>query len=243
MVTLTYQERFKTLQGVFDEFTHRQIFELQSKKIIDELVSPLKVGKESNVFIALKGQKKVIVKIYRVQNCDFKRMFEYIRPDPRYRHLKTEFTSRRRREIIFSWAQREYLNLQLAERAGVRAPQPLGWKYHIIVEEFIGNDEPAPPLKDCPPEHPQQFFDEIIIEMKKLYRGGLVHGDLSAFNILNFQEKPVLIDFSQSTLVNSPNSEELLVRDVTNIVRFFSKLGVKANEEDLIKKMKDNTTF
>lgn len=240
MVTLTYQERFKTLQGVFDEFTHRQIFELQSKKIIDELVSPLKVGKESNVFIALKGPKKIIVKIYRVQNCDFKRMFEYIRPDPRYRHLKTEFTSRRRREIIFSWAQREYLNLQVAERAGVRAPKPLGWKYHIIVEEFIGNDEPARPLKDSPPEHPQQFFDAIVIEMKKLYRGGLVHGDLSAFNILNFQEKPVLIDFSQSTLVQAPNVHDLLRRDCKNIITFFSKLGVSADAEEIFKRIVQN---
>ena len=89
MTQFTYQERFKTLQGVFDEFTIRNLFELESKKIFEELVSPLKVGKESNVFIAKKGRQKLIVKIYRVQNCDFNKMFHYIRQDPRYEYSET----------------------------------------------------------------------------------------------------------------------------------------------------------
>ena len=172
MVTLTYQERFKTLKGVFDEFTHRNLFTLQSKGVFEELVIPLKVGKESNVFIAKKGNNKVIVKIYRVQNADFKRMFEYIRKDPRYQYLNNK-----RREIIFSWTQREYKNLLRAEKAGVKAPKPLSWKYNILVEEFIGNGEPALPLKDSLPNYPYQFFDDIVVEMRKMYQAGLIHGD------------------------------------------------------------------
>ena len=221
MVTLTYQERFKTLKGVFDEFTHRNLFTLQSKGVFEELVLPLKVGKESNVFVAKKGEKKIIVKIYRVQNADFKRMYDYIRKDPRYAFLRNK-----RREIIFSWTQREYKNLLRAEKAGVRAPKALSWKYNILVEEFIGNGEPALPLKDNPPNYPYQFFEDIVAEMKKMYQAGLIHGDLSAFNILNHNDKPVLIDFSQATLVKTPNSEELLYRDIKNILQFFKKLNV-----------------
>ena len=227
---LTYQERFKTLAGVFDQFTNRTLFELHSRGVFEELVSPLKVGKESNVFIAVNGKKNVIVKIYRVQNCDFKRMYEYIGGDHRY-----QFLNKQRRQIIFAWAQREYKNLMRAAERGVTVPKPLGFMNHILVEELIGGTEPAPPVKDLPPKNPKQFFQLVIEEMKKLYKMGLVHGDLSSFNILNYQEKPYLIDFSQATLMKHPNAEELLKRDVKNIAQFFRKLGVDAPEEELYK--------
>src|SRR3989344_4713967 len=233
MTTLTYQERFKTLQGVFDEFTNRTLFELQSRDYFDELLSPVTVGKESNIFLASSGKKKVIVKIYRMQNCDFNRMFEYIKKDPRYDYLQ-----KHRRQIILAWTQREYKNLLRAEKAGIRSPKPLAFMNHIIVEEMIGDGKPAPMLKDAKPKDPAKFFALIIEEMEKLYhQGDLIHGDLSPFNILNHDEKPYFIDFSQATLIKTPNSEELLQRDVKNIVRFFAKLGIKENEAETLNKI------
>ncbi|MBU0456784.1 MAG: serine protein kinase RIO [Nanoarchaeota archaeon] len=234
MVTLTYQERFKTLKGVFDEFTNRTLFDLQSKGLFDEIISPIFVGKESNVFLAKSGKKKVIVKIYRMQNCDFNKMFDYIRKDPRY-----EFLKKHRRQIILSWAQREYKNLIRAKKAKINSPEALGWKNHIIVEEFIGEgDIPASPLKDEYPENPNEFFKIVINQMKQLYKEGIIHGDLSSFNILNYKQKPYFIDYSQATLVRTPNSEELLERDVKNIIKFFSKFGIDADFEETIKKIK-----
>ena len=232
MTTFTYQERFKTAQGVFDEFTNRTLFELESRNHFEEMVSPLKVGKESNVFLAQKGKKKVIVKIYRVQTCDFKRMFEYIRQDPRFQYLQQH-----RRAIILAWVQREYKNLMKAYHAGVRVPKPLAVMNNILVEEMIGDDEPALPLKDTHPENPGEFLDLIIADMKKMYKKGLIHGDLSSFNILNWNEVPYFIDFSQSTMIKAPNSHELLVRDVKNVCQFFRKLGVKVDAEDILKEI------
>ncbi len=230
MVTLTYQERFRTAKGVFDAFTNRTLFDLQKKGIFDELVTPIEVGKESNVFIASKGKERVVVKIYRMQNADFKRMYDYIRKDTRYQFLKNH-----RRQIILAWAQREYKNLMRAEKGGVNSPKVLGWKNNIIVEELIG--EPALPLKDTHPTYPHQFLQDIITEMKKMYEIGLIHGDLSSFNILNHDEKPVIIDFSQSTLVKTPNSEELLVRDIKNVLQFFKKLGINEDNEKIFKEI------
>lgn len=230
MVTLTYQERFRTLQGVFDEFTNRNLFELQSRGIFDELQSPLKVGKESNVFIAKSGKKKVIVKIYRVQNCDFKTMFAYIRQDPRY-----EFLKHHRRDIIFAWVQREYKNLLIAAKGNVSSPQALGWRAHILVEEMIGS--PALPIKDTKPGQPEVFFKKIVQQMKKMYAAGLVHGDLSSFNILNDQEQPWIIDFSQGTTVKSQAALELLHRDIRNVTQFFAKLKVHADPEKIFKEI------
>ena len=160
-------------------------------------------------------------------------MFTYIKQDPRYDFLKNK-----RREIIFAWTQREYKNLLRAKKGKVRVPKALYWKYNIILEEFIGDEEAAPPLKDTRPANPEKFLKEIIKQMTLLYQSGLVHGDLSAFNILNFNGDPVLIDFSQSTLVRTPNSSELLERDVKNVLQFFRKLGVKADFEETLEKIK-----
>ncbi len=232
MTTFTYQERFRTLKGVFDEHTNRALFELHSRNVFEELQSPWEVGKESNVFLASKGGGKVIVKIYRVQNCDFKRMFGYIRQDPRYAWLQNK-----RRQIIFSWAQREYRNLLKASSAGVSVPKVLSFKDNIIVEEMIGDTQPAPALQDAHPEKAPAFFKEVVAEMCKLHKGGIVHGDLSSFNILNWKEKPYLIDFSQATVLKSPNAQELLERDVRNVCRFFRKCGVKAEEKEVMAKI------
>ncbi|MBI4983046.1 serine protein kinase RIO [Candidatus Woesearchaeota archaeon] len=232
MVTLTYQERFKTAKGVFDESTERNLFELQSRGFFDRLLSPWRIGKESNVFIAEKAHKTVIIKIYRVQNCDFKRMYNYIRKDRRYEYLKNK-----RRDIIFSWAQREYKNLFRAKKAHLNAPSPIAWRCNILVEEMIGDQEPAPQLKDAQPKKPLKFFNDIIHQMGLLYQNGLIHGDLSSFNLLNYQEKPYFIDFSQATLTNTPNSEELLERDIKNILAFFISLGVKADFKETFKKI------
>ncbi|MEW5896630.1 MAG: RIO1 family regulatory kinase/ATPase [Nanoarchaeota archaeon] len=226
MATLTYQERFKTLKGVFDEFTNRTLFELQSKGLFEELLSPFSVGKESSIFIARKGKQKVIVKVYFVQNCNFNKMYDYIKKDPRYEYLQ-----KHRRQIILAWVQREYKNLLRAEKARVNAPRPLGCKNHILVETLIGDELPAAKLKDLPPENPRQFLKDVITEIKKLYDNGLIHGDLSSFNILNYKEKPFLIDFSQATLVKTPNSGELLERDLKNVLSYFNKLGVNASVE------------
>ncbi len=230
MVTRTNQERFKTDKGVFDTFTKRTLFEMQSRKDFDELIGPLKVGKESNVFLAQKGDNRVIVKIYRMQNADFKRMYDYIRKDPRYEFLKNH-----RRQIILAWTQREYKNLIKAYTAGVNVPEVYGWRNNVIVMEMIG--KPALPLKDAKPAYPFQFLQDVTTEMKKMYKAGMIHGDLSSFNILNLDEKPVLIDYSQATLVRTPNSDELLVRDVKNVCQFFTKLGVDKTKEEIYKEV------
>src|SRR3989338_2136055 len=232
MTQFTYQERFKTLQGVFDEFTNRTLFELQSRDYFDELVSPLLIGKESNVFLASKDGSIVIVKIYRIQNCDFNRMFEYIKKDPRY-----EFLQKHRRQIILAWTQREYKNLIRAKKAKIRVPEAITFMNHILVEEMIGDKEPAPMLKDTKPKDPQRFFALILEDMKKLYDERLIHGDLSPFNILNHDEKPYFIDFSQATITKTPNSEELLQRDVKIICNFFNKMGIKENEAETLNKI------
>ncbi|MAG15466.1 serine/threonine protein kinase [Candidatus Woesearchaeota archaeon] len=228
-----FRERFKTQENVFDRFTIRNLFVLSSKDFFEEeTLSPVSIGKEANVFSAQKGDERVIIKIYRLETADFKRMYEYIKPDPRYENL-----AKKRREIIFSWAQREYRNLMAARKALVKAPLPIAFMKNILVMSLVGDEQPAQKMKDNIPKQPKEFLDKIIDNMKKYYKAGFVHGDLSKFNILNHNEKPVLIDFSQASPLRAPHAKEMLKRDVHNVGEFFRKLDVEVNEEKLFEKI------
>ena len=227
------KDKFKTLKHVFDDFTERNLFKLSSKGYFDELESPIRMGKEANIFTAKKGDKKVIIKIYRLSTCDFFKMYEYIRPDPRFKVEKN------RRKVIFAWAKREYSNLLRSRSKGIRVPTPYGYLYNILIMEMIGDEEPANMLKDKIPIDKEKFFEETIKQMKKLHKAGLVHGDLSAFNIINYKEKPVLIDMSQSTTLDNPRADDFLKRDVKNICSFFKKIGLEKDPKKILRFLKN----
>ena len=226
------KEKFKTLKNVFDLFTEKNLFRLISQGYIDGLHSPLSIGKEANIFTAKKDDEIRIVKIYRLQTCDFNRMYDYIRTDPRYIGLKSK-----RREVVFAWAHREYRNLLKAREAEVRVPTPYTVLKNILIMELIGDEEAAQMLKNDPPEKPEAFFKEIIEQMRRLYKAKLIHADLSGFNILNYNQKPVFIDMSQATTLDNPNAEEYLKRDIRNICTLFRKWEIKADEEEVLKKV------
>jgi len=230
-----FKEEWKIYKNVFDQFTERTLFKLMSQKVINELNSPVQIGKEANVFsTTTPAGKKAIVKIYRLQSCNFNKMFDYIKQDIRFLHLKKQ-----RREIIFAWVQREYRNLLKAREIGVNVPMPLAYLNNIIILEYIGDDIIAPMLKDHHPKNPPKFFNQLIKNYKLLYKkAGLVHADMSEFNILNYKEKPYLIDFSQTTPVKSSNAQELLKRDVKNICRFFKKVGLEKDQDKVIEIIK-----
>jgi len=232
------KEEWKVYSGVFDKKTYEVLFKLSGRGCFNRLESPLSIGKESNVFSAVGKRGRVAVKIYRVNACDFNRMYDYIKFDPRFPGI-----SKRRRNIVFSWALREYRNLLRARKAGVRVPTPIVVLDNVLVEEFIGYEDEhgkpvsAPKLKDSHPEDVEGFFLALLKNMTLLWKAGLVHGDLSEFNILNYNENPVIIDLSQGTVEKSPLYSELWERDISNVCRFFRKLGLEITEESIKEKI------
>jgi len=225
------REKFKTQHNVFDEFTNRTIFKLISEGYFEGLESPISIGKEANIFSAKRKDKtRVMVKIYRLEACDFNKMYDYIKEDPRYADIKGK-----KRKIIFHWVQREYRNLLKAREAGVTVPTPLTFKNNVLVLEFIGKEDTiSHRLSVDHPKDPERFFNKIINNIKKLYKVGLVHADLSPFNILNSKDEPVFIDFSQTTTLDDSRAKEYLERDVKNICTFFKKLGLKPEESKVM---------
>ena len=105
--------------------------------------------------------------------------------------------------------------------------------------QYIGSAyKPAPMLKDYPLKYPKKTFDELISFVSKMYKKSqMVHADLSAFNILMFRNKPYLIDLGQAVLLEHPNATEFLRRDISNLVTYFKKYNVNADENKIFEKI------
>ena len=130
---------------------------------------------------------------------------------------------------------KEYKNLKRLHDAQVTVPKPITSMNNVLLLEFIGdeNGNPAQPVKNQPPKNPEEFWEKLLKELKLFVNEAkLVHGDLSNYNILNLNENPVIIDVSQSVVLDNPISKELLERDINTLVREYTKLGVKTNFDE-----------
>jgi RIO kinase 1 len=215
----------KSYDEVFNQQNLMRIYKLFSDGVIDKFDFPISTGKEGNVFRAstLKGEH-LAVKIYRTATSTFGEMAKYIQGDPRFFRVKTKNKNR----LIMIWAEKEYLNLDLFYRVGVRVPKPVAFHANIIVMEYIGSDkEPARQLRNVTLEDPEAIARKLLDYVKLGYqKGNIVHSDLSEFNVLMLDGEPVLIDVGQSVLKGHPFAEEWLERDVSNVARYFRRYKI-----------------
>lgn len=230
MTKLQYEDtaEIKISKGVFDRRALLTIHNLINNKKIKSVDSILKEGKESNVFLGKDpSDNNLAIKIYRIEACNFKNMWKYLINDPRFQTVKKD-----RYFVACLWCQREYKNMKLALEAGVNAPRPIFYKQNVLGMEFIGDSMPSPRLIETKLKD-ESIYKQIIKDIERLAKIGLVHGDLSAYNIL-FDKKPYIIDFSHGTVLSSDESFELLKRDIQNINKYFSKTGVRIIDENKI---------
>ncbi len=217
---------------VFDSITLNTLYKLTNTGNLHSLNGAISTGKEANVFKgADEDDEFVAVKIYRVTTSDFKKMQTYIQGDPRFNVRTTN-----KRQLINTWVKKEFRNLQRAYDAGVKVPKPIIARNNVLIMEFIGDDEgnAALPMRYTEISDPGKLLNEIIKYMKLLYQdAGLVHGDLSSYNILIQNQEPVIIDISQGMIRDHPNSLELLDRDIKNIIKDFKKLKFDITFEEI----------
>jgi len=214
----------RTGSEIFDERTLMLLYKLLSDGLFDTLEFPISTGKEANVFRGTKGDRFVAVKIYRVATATFKNFGKYIIGDPRFRSIGKDH-----RGLIGLWAQKEYKNLARLKEAGIRVPEPLACREHVLVMEYIGQpDAAAPMLRDAGlgPEAMERVQHEVLAFFDKSYnRAGLVHGDLSEYNILIDGKKTVFIDLAQAVVLEHPMAQELFERDLKNMAAYFKRRG------------------
>jgi len=221
----------KTLDEVFDKSTLDTLGKLISDGVIDILDFPISTGKEGNIFRGVKPDKKfVALKIYRTSNATFRHMSDYIMGDPRFKAV-----SKNRRDIVYEWTKKEYKNLEVLHEIGVKAPKPIKRINNVLVMEYIGDSNmPAPMLKDVVLRNPKKIFDTLINYILKMYKkANLIHADLSMFNVLMHKNHPYIIDVGQSVLKEHPLAYDFLKRDIHNVVHYFKKYGIIANEEQI----------
>jgi RIO kinase 1 len=213
------------VEEVFDSFTLMALYELMRRRAIARMYGVVSSGKEARVYWAKSpGGEDLAVKIYLTATAEFKKgIRKYIEGDPRFEDLLFKDT----RSLMTAWARKEYRNLVRLYKAGVRVPRPIAVHKTIVVMEFIGEDGVrAPLLKEAPPGRDEAggILEEILEGVAKAYCDArLVHADLSEYNVMLWRGRPVLIDVSQAVDLSHPLAEEFLLRDLGNILRFFSR--------------------
>ncbi len=231
MLVHDFSSERATIEEVFDRATLMVIYEFLKSGILYEVHGVVNAGKEARVYWGRnKEGKDLAVKIYLTASAEFRKgMLKYIEGDYRFKGVKRDT-----RSLIFTWAQKEYRNLEQAYRAKVRVPKPVAVKNNVLVMEFIGNNGiNASSLKEQSPSAPGEVYGVLLTYIERLHRKAeLVHGDLSEYNIMMWKGKPVIFDVAQAVPTSHPMAEFFLRRDLTNVSRFFSRLGVKVLSVD-----------
>jgi len=221
---------YEVLEEVFDKYTLMALYELMNKGYIEEFYGVVSTGKEARIYSGIdRDGEEIAIKIFLTWTSEFRRgRMKYILGDKRFGGVYMST-----RKLIYTWASKEYKNLKTAYDAGVYVPRPITYYKNIIIMEFIGKDfKPAPLLKEYRNISPHILY-QILRQVRKLYiDAGLIHADLSEYNIFYFKRKPILFDFGQAVIKSHPQAETFLIRDISNILNFFRLNGIEVPSLD-----------
>ena len=223
-------EEYDTLEEVFDRPTLMTVYRLLNQGVIKRIHGVVESGKESRIYHGVGAEgRELAIKIYLTTSAEFRKgMQTYIQGDPRFKHIRPDT-----RSLVYLWAQKEFKNMTQAYASGVSVPKPIYVEKNVLIMEFVGEDGVrAPLLREKPPSDPERMYRQLLEHVKKLYKAGLVHGDLSEYNIMNWMEKPVIFDISQSVTLEHPMAARFLRRDIENLNRFFQGLGIEVKDLD-----------
>jgi RIO kinase 1 len=223
-------DQFKVEQSVFDDATFAAIYKLVQDGYIEAFGGPISTGKEANVYEALGADDRdVAVKIYRINASNFQQMREYLEGDPRFEGIGSD-----KKKVVLAWTKKEFANLRRARQAGVRVPEPIAVERNVLVMELVGLvEDRARRLAEVNVENPETAFEVVREYMRRLYGAGLVHGDLSEYNLIIHDGELVVIDLGQAVTVHHPNADDFLARDCRNVASFFTRQGIDVDPADL----------
>ena len=194
------------------------IDEILSSGLATEVVGLISAGKEADVYLARLGGGPLAIKVYRLYRTSHRGGGA----------IKVDNMAHR--------AAFEFEMLRQAWKGGACVPTPAKRVENMLAFRYLGTEDgPAPRLIDVAPVDPAGFQSEVVAAMERLVLAGVVHGDLSAFNILIHQDRPWFIDFSDSLRVDrlgqSPwqrlsEARQVLRRDLGGLASYFGRFGV-----------------
>lgn len=196
-----YEGSTFTFRGLSLYSLHR----LVEKGEVEALGKKMGEGKESLIYNCISKHGESVIKFHKLGYSSFKKVVE----KRSYGNLNFSVLSIRS-------AKREFTTLRKLQ--GLAVPEAYAWEGNAILMELLDARE----LFKVRVENPEELLDAILEEVAKFYRRGVVHGDLSQYNIL-VGESFWIIDFPQSVEVGGEGWRELLERDLANVLRYFSR--------------------
>jgi RIO kinase 1 len=223
-------------------------------QIVTDVTRLVKGGKEANVYACIghpaTGMELIAAKLYRP------RMLRHLKNDAVYkagrqlrdeagkqikgRRIKTALRKKTNfgKEVdIQWWIGNEYRTQTVLFEAGGNVPKPIGHQGNTILMAYIGDEYgPAPTLSEVrlPQAEAQPLFRRVMDNVALMLDNHLIHGDLSAYNILYWEGDIYLIDFPQMVEArHNPHAYELLERDITRVCDYFAGFGITSHPQQL----------
>ncbi|MEP1741514.1 MAG: PA4780 family RIO1-like protein kinase [Kangiellaceae bacterium] len=225
----------------------KRIKPLYEDGIVDECLSQLMSGKEATVYIVRCGDDIRCAKVYKeAQKRSFKKAVQYqegrkSRNSRRARAMekKSSFGRKQQEE---AWQNAEVDALYRLADGGVRVPQPYGCFDGVLLMELIMGDdgEVAPRLNDVALNEQQALEDHAVImhDVAKMLNVGIVHGDLSEFNVLLDEYGPVIIDLPQAVDASgNNNAKAMLQRDIDNMTNYYAQFAPQLKNSQYAKEI------
>ena len=213
----------------------KRIQPLVDEGLVDEVLRPLMSGKEAAVFVVRCGDQIRCAKVYKDANMrSFKQAVQYqegrkVRSSRRARAMEKGSRYGREQQEQ-SWQQAEVSALAKLADAGVRVPEPYGCFDGVLLMELVtdADGDVAPRLNDVSMSAEQAIEDHAIMMryIMRMLGVGLVHGDLSEFNVLVDSYGPVIIDLPQAVdAAANNNAGWMLERDVNNMTQYYGQFA------------------
>lgn len=217
---------------------------------VSEVVRIIKSGKESQVYLTRRFcGDRIFYFATKVHKPRIQRSFKrdkvyrvgWYFKDGRVQRAVSK-TSRYGRNVIGArWVNREFDALKKLWKNGANVPTPILKHRNTILMTYIGHpEEPAPKLREISLDQDEaaEALKQVVENIKIFLKSGLVHADLSPFNILYWQDKVWIIDLPQAVdLHKNPYAMDLLHRDLQKICKYFEKQGVNCAPEELFRQV------
>jgi RIO kinase 1 len=215
--------------------------------VIDEVIRSLKSGKEATVYLVRSGAHTRCAKVYRdMAQRSFQKRAQYqegrkVRGSRQARAI-AKSTRFGRREQEAAWKNAEVDALYKLVAAGVRVPKPYGYFNDTLIMELVTDaaGDPAPRLGeiDLSAETAREYHTFLIRQIVRMLSSGLIHGDLSEFNVLVGSDGPVIIDLPQAVNAAGNNGAfAMLERDVNNIRGTLGRYASELLETEFAREM------